>query len=135
MKAVAIQSFGGPEVLTLTELPRPKPERGEVLVRMLAAGVNPVDWKIREGRLSPGTPHAFPLIPGWDVAGVDPRVMGLGPVPASGPVLGGAALSGAGLAPAEPGVDALGPRPDLERVSRCRHHTRYARQRSSKAYP
>ena len=70
MKAVAIQSFGGPEVLTLTELPRPKPERGEVLVRMLAAGVNPVDWKIREGRLSPGTPHAFPLIPGWDVAGV-----------------------------------------------------------------
>jgi NADPH2:quinone reductase len=70
MKAVAIHAFGGPEVLTLTELPRPKPERGEVLVRMLAAGVNPVDWKIREGRLSPATPHAFPLIPGWDVAGV-----------------------------------------------------------------
>jgi NADPH2:quinone reductase len=70
MKAVAIHAFGGPEVLTVTDLPRPKTERGEVLVRTLAAGVNPVDWKIREGRLSPGVPHGFPLIPGWDVAGV-----------------------------------------------------------------
>jgi NADPH2:quinone reductase len=70
MKAVAIHAFGGPEVLALTDLPRPKPERGEVLVRTLAAGVNPVDWKVREGRLSPRVPHGFPLIPGWDVAGV-----------------------------------------------------------------
>ena len=70
MKAVAIHAFGGPETLILSELPRPKPERGEVLIRMLAAGVNPVDWKIREGRLSPAIPHGFPLIPGWDVAGV-----------------------------------------------------------------
>jgi NADPH2:quinone reductase len=70
MKAVAIQAFGGPEALALTELPRPKPERGEVLIRMLAAGINPVDWKIRQGLLSPAVPHGFPLIPGWDVAGV-----------------------------------------------------------------
>jgi NADPH2:quinone reductase len=70
MKAVAIHVFGGPEVLTVTDLPRPKPERGEVLVRTLAAGVNPVDWQIREGRLPAGAPHSFPLIPGWDVAGV-----------------------------------------------------------------
>jgi NADPH2:quinone reductase len=70
MKAVAIHAFGGPEVLALTDLPRPKAERGEVLVRTLAAGVNPVDWKVREGRLSPAVPHGFPLIPGWDVAGV-----------------------------------------------------------------
>lgn len=70
MKAIAIHAFGGPEVLALTDLPRPKTERGEVLVRTLAAGVNPVDWKVREGRLAPGTPHGFPLIPGWDVAGV-----------------------------------------------------------------
>jgi NADPH:quinone reductase len=70
MKAVAMHAFGGPEVLGVTDLPRPKPERGEVLLRTLAAGVNPVDWKIREGRLSPGVPHGFPVIPGWDVAGV-----------------------------------------------------------------
>jgi NADPH2:quinone reductase len=69
MKAVALHAFGGPEALTVTDLPRPKPERGEVLLRTLAAGVNPVDWKICEGRLAP-VPHAFPLIPGWDVAGV-----------------------------------------------------------------
>jgi NADPH:quinone reductase len=70
MKAMAIHAFGGPEGLALTDLPRPKPERGELLVRTLAAGVNPVDWKIGEGRLSPAVPHGFPLIPGWDVAGV-----------------------------------------------------------------
>lgn len=70
MKAVAIHAFGGPEVLALADLPRPKTERGEVLVRTLAAGVNPVDWKVREGSLSPLIPHGFPLIPGWDVAGV-----------------------------------------------------------------
>ena len=70
MKAVAIHAFGGPEVLALTDLPRPKTERGEILVRTLAAGVNPVDWQVREGRLSPRVPHGFPLIPGWDVAGV-----------------------------------------------------------------
>ncbi|HZN53966.1 MAG TPA: NADP-dependent oxidoreductase [Candidatus Polarisedimenticolaceae bacterium] len=69
MKAVAIYGFGGPEVLTLTDLPRPKTERGAVLVRTVAAGVNPVDWKIREGSQA-SRPHAFPIIPGWDVAGV-----------------------------------------------------------------
>ena len=69
MKAVAINAFGGPELLRLCELPRPKPERGEILIRTVAAGVNPVDWKIREGSLSKVS-HAFPLIPGWDVAGV-----------------------------------------------------------------
>jgi NADPH2:quinone reductase len=70
MRAVAIESFGGPERLSLTDLPRPKAGKGEVLVRTVAAGVNPVDWKIREGFLEGRLPHAFPLIPGWDVAGV-----------------------------------------------------------------
>ena len=69
MKAVAMHAFGGPEVLVLTDLPRPKADRGELLIRTLAAGVNPVDWKVREGRLA-ALPHGFPLIPGWDVAGV-----------------------------------------------------------------
>jgi NADPH2:quinone reductase len=69
VKAIAIQSFGGPEELAVRELPQPKPGPGEVLIRVVAAGVNPVDWKMREGRLA-RVPHAFPLIPGWDVAGV-----------------------------------------------------------------
>ena len=70
MRAIAIDEFGGPERLKLRDLSRPKPARGEVLIRVVAAGVNPVDWKIREGRLKDVLPHAFPLILGWDVAGV-----------------------------------------------------------------
>src|SRR6185437_3448771 len=53
MKAVTIHSFGGPEVLQLEELPVPEPAQGEVLVRVHAASVNPVDWKTREGKYPP----------------------------------------------------------------------------------
>lgn len=71
MKAVILNRFGGPEVLEWTEdLPAPVPGPGEVRIRIRAAGVNPVDWKIREGLLQGRLPHAFPLIPGWDAAGV-----------------------------------------------------------------
>jgi NADPH:quinone reductase-like Zn-dependent oxidoreductase len=70
MRAIAIDEFGGPEKLKLVELPRPKPGKGEILIKVVAAGVNPVDYKIREGMLEALMPHAFPLIPGWDVAGV-----------------------------------------------------------------
>lgn len=70
MKAVALYGFGGPEVLTLTELPDPRTGPDYVLVEVRAVGVNPVDWKIREGYLSRAFPYHFPLIPGWDVAGV-----------------------------------------------------------------
>jgi NADPH2:quinone reductase len=69
MRAVGMYAFGGPQVLGVADLPRPRPERGEILIRTLAAGVNPVDWKIRQGSLSKVS-HGFPLIPGWDVAGV-----------------------------------------------------------------
>jgi len=70
MRAIAIEEFGGPEKLKAMNLPRPKPEKSEVLIRAVAAGVNPVDGKIREGALRELLPHSFPLIPGWDVAGV-----------------------------------------------------------------
>ncbi len=70
MRAMAIEEFGDLDRLKLMDLPRPKPGRGEILVRVVAAGVNPVDWKIVEGRLKAVFPHVFPLIPGWDVAGV-----------------------------------------------------------------
>ncbi|MCC6272616.1 MAG: NADP-dependent oxidoreductase [Deltaproteobacteria bacterium] len=70
MKAVGIQRFGGREVLEILELPKPQPGPHEVLVQIRAAGVNPVDWKIREGLLEGRLPHAFPIVLGWDAAGV-----------------------------------------------------------------
>jgi len=70
MKAVSIYGYGGPEVLVYEDAPRPHPDAGEVLVRVHAAGVNPVDWKIREGHLKDMLHHTFPLVLGWDLSGV-----------------------------------------------------------------
>lgn len=70
MRAMAISDFGGPEQLRATTLPRPRAGRGELLLRVVAAGVDPIDCAIRAGRLRDRMPHAFPLVPGWDVAGV-----------------------------------------------------------------
>ena len=70
MKAVRIQSWGGPEVMRFEDVPVPVLAEGDVLVRVVAAAINPVDWKIREGYLKDMLPHRLPLIPGWDVSGV-----------------------------------------------------------------
>ena len=67
MHAIRQQTLGGPEVLELVEVPRPSPIPTEVLVRTLAAGVNPVDWKVRARGGFLGEP---PFTVGWDVAGV-----------------------------------------------------------------
>lgn len=67
MKAVRIHRFGGPEVLRYEDVARPQPKPEDVLIRVHAAGVNPVDWKIREGYMKD---RPLPLIPGWDVSGV-----------------------------------------------------------------
>jgi NADPH:quinone reductase-like Zn-dependent oxidoreductase len=69
-----MQRYGGPEVLELTDVPEPKVGPDSVLVRAKAAAVNPVDWKIREGYLDSLFPTHFPIIPGWDLAGVVERV-------------------------------------------------------------
>ncbi|MEV5148111.1 NADP-dependent oxidoreductase [Streptomyces sp. NPDC052727] len=74
MKAMALRRYGRTEDLEWTELPDPKVAPGEVLVRVKAAGVNPVDWKLAEGRLDAVMETGFPLIPGWDVAGVVEQV-------------------------------------------------------------
>src|SRR5882724_5586215 len=70
MKAIRIHNYGGPEVLQYEDAPRPKPQAGEVLVRVHAAGVNPIDWKVREGQVKDFWHHKFPLILGWDLSGV-----------------------------------------------------------------
>ncbi|MGD8284933.1 MAG: hypothetical protein PVG08_12540 [Desulfobacterales bacterium] len=49
MKAVVINEFGGRDKLTFTDMPPPEPAEGEILIRIRAAGVKPVDWKIGEG--------------------------------------------------------------------------------------
>jgi NADPH:quinone reductase-like Zn-dependent oxidoreductase len=69
MRAVTQKEFGGREVLTVEEVARPEPLPTEVLVRVHAAGVNPVDWKTREGQGMAGL-QSLPLILGWDVSGV-----------------------------------------------------------------
>ncbi len=70
MKAIAIDQYGGPEVLHLAELEDPKLGPDSVLIRIKAAGVNPVDYKIRYGYLDRAFPSYFPIILGWDVSGV-----------------------------------------------------------------
>jgi len=69
MQAWRIHEFGHEDVLRLDEVPIPVPADSEVLIKVHAAGVNPVDWKIREGYLKVFLPHQLPLILGWDVSG------------------------------------------------------------------
>lgn len=70
MKAMAYASYGGVEKLEQLELPLPKVGPGTVRIKIKAAGVNPVDWKIMAGYLDPIMDVHFPAVPGWDVAGV-----------------------------------------------------------------
>ena len=70
MKAVRIHRYGGPEVVSYEDSARPEPGPGEVLVRVHAAGVNPVDWKTRAGGgQAEKIGERFPLVLGWDVSG------------------------------------------------------------------
>src|ERR687890_70985 len=71
MRGIAYDRFGGEDVLQLRDdLPEPPVGPDTVLVRAHAAGVNPVDLTIRAGGLAGYYPHHFPIVPGWDVAGV-----------------------------------------------------------------
>ncbi len=69
MKAIRIHEFGGPGVLKYEDAPQPIPASDEVLIKVYASGVNPIDWKIRAGHAKGRFPINFPLIPGWDVSG------------------------------------------------------------------
>jgi NADPH:quinone reductase-like Zn-dependent oxidoreductase len=74
MRAVQVMRFGGPEVLCVTEVERPVPISTEVLVRVIAAGVNPVDCKTRRGEGVARWVGPLPFTLGWDVCGVVERL-------------------------------------------------------------
>jgi len=69
MMAIQFHETGGPEVLRYESVPRPTPRGAEILVDVYAAGVNPLDWKVRAGQMHESAPH-LPKIPGWDFSGV-----------------------------------------------------------------
>jgi NADPH2:quinone reductase len=70
MFAMIINETGGPEVLRYGEIATPEPGPGEMRVRVACAGVNPADWKNRQGLLAAFRPYTFPYIIGFDAAGV-----------------------------------------------------------------
>jgi NADPH:quinone reductase-like Zn-dependent oxidoreductase len=69
MKAVQLYGYGDVDQLRYEDAPDPKPQADEILVRVAAASINPVDWKIRQGHLKEMMPLQFPAILGRDVAG------------------------------------------------------------------
>jgi NADPH:quinone reductase-like Zn-dependent oxidoreductase len=69
MKAIRIHQYGGPEVLAQVEMQRPAPGPNEVLIKIHAASVNPVDWKIRAGYMKDFLPLTLPATLGSDVSG------------------------------------------------------------------
>lgn len=70
MKAMTYARYGGPEVLELVERAEPAPGTKHVAIRVVCASVNPVDWKKAEGQLRFFQPASFPIVAGYDVAGV-----------------------------------------------------------------
>jgi NADPH:quinone reductase-like Zn-dependent oxidoreductase len=82
MRAMRVHAYGGPEVMRLDEMPLPTPGAGERLISLAAASVNPIDWKMRDGRLRSVFSLELPRVLGRDGAGTDvgsgERVMGLG---------------------------------------------------------
>lgn len=76
MRAMIYESYGGPENLELVELPAPSPGKQQLAIRVIAASINPIDWKRAKGQLRFIQPATFPSIPGYDVAG---EVLALGP--------------------------------------------------------
>ncbi len=70
MQAIRIHNYGTPDVLKLEAIAQPEPLPNEVLIRVEAAGVNPIDWKIRAGYVKETFPMPMPFTPGMDVSGV-----------------------------------------------------------------
>ena len=114
MKAIRIHAYGGAENLKYDEVPRPEPQAGQVLIQVYAAGVNPIDWKIREGFFQQIYDYSLPVIAGADVAGVVASVGdGVTTLQPGQAVYGTAdmALSGAYAEYAVGYADAIAPKP------------------------
>ena len=70
MKAIRIHAYGSVDVLQFEDAPRPILENDDVLIKVIASSINPVDWKIRDGHLKSMINYPMPLILGWDVSGI-----------------------------------------------------------------
>lgn len=70
MKAAVINHYGGREQLEVIDMPIPKIKSDEVLVENMATSINPIDYKAREGLLKRMFSWQFPVILGWDIAGI-----------------------------------------------------------------
>ena len=88
MQAIVYDQFGGPEVLELRDIAAPEPSADEVLIDNHYASVNPIDWKLREGLYASLLKFEFPVVPGWDIAGIVTEELAL----TAGPV-GGSAVT------------------------------------------
>jgi NADPH:quinone reductase-like Zn-dependent oxidoreductase len=122
MKAIVLSEYGDSSHLKLTEIPEPKPGAGEIKVKVAAAGLNSIDWKLRSGDYKAFMPIQFPFVPGVDVSGqvvelgsgvtqfkVDDRVLGFvkrgyaefvtAPVEAWAPISKGMSLEDAAIIP------------------------------------
>jgi NADPH:quinone reductase-like Zn-dependent oxidoreductase len=105
MKAIVYRRYGGPEVLELADVAPPKMHVDSVLVRVHAAAVNPADLQMRAGHADATVSTYFPVIPGWDIAGVVEQV-------------------GIGVTEFEPGDEVIG----YVRASVAHQHGGYAEQ-------
>lgn len=74
MKAVILEEYGNADVLKVAEIDEPQVKANDILIEVKATSVNPVDWQIRAGYLQEAIPYEFPLILGWDAAGVVKKV-------------------------------------------------------------
>ena len=74
INAIQVHDYGDTDQLKLEQIPQPEPQEGEVLVRVYAAGVNPMDWKFRSGLIKAFMPSTFPYVPGADLAGIVEKV-------------------------------------------------------------
>lgn len=70
MKAIVVHAYGGPEVLKYEDIPRPEPKADQMLVKVIAAAVNPVDGMIRSGKFANYFHTSLPLVAGYDIAGI-----------------------------------------------------------------
>ncbi|NEE39681.1 alcohol dehydrogenase catalytic domain-containing protein, partial [Streptomyces sp. SID7982] len=70
MRAARYHEYGPADVIVIDDVPEPHAGPGEIRIRVAAAGVNPIDWKLRSGEVRAYFPVEFPAIPGRDAAGV-----------------------------------------------------------------